>query len=65
MKIKHAILLFALGYCFDFIGAFERIMHTIYANPLLMIGMILKVLGLIVFLYKLLTYPKAKDFLNW
>ena len=65
MKIKHAILLLAIGYCFDFIGALSKILHTVYADPLLTFAMVLKVIGIIVFVYKLFTYPKAKDFLNW
>lgn len=65
MKIKHALLLLAFGYCIDFIGAAEKIMHHRYADPLLLVGMILKILGIIIFLYKLFTNPKAKEFLNW
>jgi hypothetical protein len=65
MKIKHAILLLAIGYCFDFIGALGKILHTVFADPLLTLAMVLKMIGVIVFVYKLFTYPKAKDFLNW
>jgi hypothetical protein len=65
MKIKHAILLLAIGYCFDFIGAFNKILHTAYGDALLAFAMVLKVIGVIVFVYKLFTYPKAKDFLEW
>jgi hypothetical protein len=36
-----------------------------YADFLLMVGMILKVLGVVLFMYKVFTSPKAKDFLNW
>jgi len=65
MKLKHAIILLVLGYCFDFIGALQKIMHTQYADSLLIIGMTLKVAGALLFLYKIFTNPKTKDFLNW
>ena len=64
MKAKHAIILLVVGYCFDFIGGLRKIMHAPAANTLLIIGTLLKVLGALLFLYKLLTYPKWKDFLN-
>ena len=65
MKIKHAILLLILGYCCDFAGALFKILHMMYADPLLVVGMILKVAGLLLLAYKLFTHPKAKEFLNW
>lgn len=65
MKVKHAILLLVVGFCCDFIGADFKILHMVYADPLFVVGMVLKVVGILLFAYKLFTYPKAKDFLNW
>lgn len=65
MKTKHALILIALGYCFEFFGAFQKIMHTAYADFILMIAMILKVIGVVWLVFKLVTNPKAKDFMNW
>ncbi len=65
MKTKHALIIFATGLIFDFIGALFKIMHWSNADTLLIIGTVLKISGLILFLYKLLTYPKTKDFLDW
>lgn len=65
MKIKHAILLLVIGYCCDFIGAAFKILHMVYGDPLFMLGMVLKVVGLLLVVYKLFTHPKAKEFLNW
>jgi hypothetical protein len=65
MKTKHAISLLIIGYCFDFIGALNKILHTPIADNLLIAAMVLKVTGGILFLYKLLTNPKAKEFLDW
>jgi hypothetical protein len=64
MKAKHAIILLLLGFCLDFIGALFKILHTEEANLTLTIAAILKVLGTLLFLYKLTTYPKFKDFMN-
>ena len=64
MKLKHGIILLVLGYCIEFIGALQKIMHSPNANTLLITGTILKVSGALLLLYKLLTHPKAKEFLN-
>ncbi|HLP19493.1 MAG TPA: hypothetical protein VK174_04300 [Chitinophagales bacterium] len=64
MKTKYAIVIFVAGFCIDFIGALLKIMHWPGANALLIIGMILKVAGGILFLYKLLRYKELKNFLD-
>lgn len=64
MKTKHALILLIIGYCFDFIGALLKILHILAADATLTLAAILKVLGGLLFLYKLLTYPKFKDFLD-
>ncbi len=65
MKLKHALIIIVFGYCFDFIGALQKILHEANANNLLIIGAILKVSGILLLLYKILTHPKAKQFLDW
>ena len=64
MKAKNAITLLVLGYCFDFIGALFKILHYPEANTILTIAAVLKVLGALLFLYKVTNYPKIKEFLN-
>jgi hypothetical protein len=64
MKAKHAITLLVLGYCLDFWGALVKITHAPYANTILTIGVIVKTLGALLFLYKLTNYPKIKEFMN-
>lgn len=64
MKAKHAITLLVLGYCLDFIGGLFKILHTAEADITLTIAAILKVLGGLLFLYKLLSYPKFKEFME-
>ena len=65
MKIKHALIYLAVGYCFDFVGALYKILHAEYGDQLLVAGTVFKVVGLMLFAVKLLTHPKAKEFLNW
>jgi hypothetical protein len=65
MKTKHTLIILGIGYCIEFIGTLAKILHIALADFLLTVGMVLKVVGLILFLYKLFTHPKAKEFLNW
>jgi hypothetical protein len=65
MKIKHALFFIAIGYFLDIFGAFQKFMHPSYPDSILMTPSIFKVLGIVILLYKLLTNPKAKEFLNW
>jgi hypothetical protein len=65
MKAKYAVILFTLGLCLDFVGALFKILHWVGADYLLLTGMTLKVVGGLSFLYKLLTHPKVRKFLNW
>jgi len=65
MKIKHTLLLIGLGWSFSIIGGLMKILHLRLADPLLTIGSFVQVIGIIALLYKILTNPKAKEFLNW
>lgn len=65
MKIKHALVIFILGFLINLIGALFKIMHWPFANILLVVATFLEVAGGILFLVKILTHPKIKDFLNW
>ena len=64
MRAKHAILLIALGYCFDFAGAWTKIMHAPYANNLLLIAVCLKVVGVALLAFKIISYEGFKKFMN-
>lgn len=64
MKAKYALVLLAIGCCIIGIGAFMKIMHSPGGDLWLIAGMGLNILGGILFLYKVITYPKVKDFLN-
>lgn len=65
MKAKHALVLYILGLCTELVGALFKIQHWHYADALLIVGTALKVVGVLLFGYKLLTHPKVKEFLNW
>ncbi len=65
MKTKHAILIFNIGLLFSIIGTIIKILHLPFSQIILLIGLITELIGVILFLYKLFTYPKFKDFLNW
>lgn len=65
MKTKHAIILMMIGLCLDFLAVPLKIMHIGGSAGLFVAGSILKIVGGLIFLYKLLTYPKIRSFLNW
>ena len=64
MKAKHALILLLSGYCLDLVGAGMKMLQLGNGSTLLFVALILKLTGGLVFLYKLVTYPKWKDFLN-
>lgn len=68
MKTKHTLIILAVGLLLTFFGALLKITHIeigpANGNNLLTIGMWIKFIGGILFLYKLMTNKKFKDFLN-
>jgi hypothetical protein len=64
MKIKHSITFLVFGYCLDFIGGLLKILHHQYSDLTLIVATILKVIGGLLLLYKLLNHPKLKDIFN-
>ena len=64
MKAKHAIAIFILGYCLDFIGSFLKILHHPGWEPIFTVAAILKVIGLVVLLFKIINYSDLKKFLD-
>lgn len=64
MKAKYAIILIALGYCLDFVGAISKITHAPYANNLLLIAVCLKVVGVMLLVFKIISYEGFKKFMN-
>ena len=68
MKTKYTLIIFAIGLILTILGALFKITHLeiglINGNNLLTIGMFVEIIAIILFLYKLLTHKKLKDFLN-
>ncbi len=65
MKLKHAVTFIIIGHCLEFFGYLQKILHTPIADNILIVATILKILGGILLLYKILTHPKAKEVLDW
>lgn len=68
MKTKHTLIIFAFGLILTILGALFKITHIeiglINGNNLLTIGTFIEIIGVILFIYKLLTHKKFKDFFN-
>lgn len=68
MKTKHTLIILAIGLFLTFAGVLFKIIHAevgpINGNTLLTTGLFFNFIGGILFLYKLLTHHKLKDFLN-
>jgi len=64
MKAKHAIALVIIGYCLEFIGSFFRIVHRPGADLAFLVALVLKVVGALILLFKIISYPKFRDFMN-
>lgn len=64
MKTKHTLIILAIGFLITLVGALFKILHFPYGNLLLLVGMSCEIFGVILLLYKILTHPKLKDFLN-
>ena len=64
MKTKYALIIFIIGILLNFVGALLKIMHWPFANVIFIVSTAMEVVGGILLLYKLLTNPKLKDFMN-
>lgn len=64
MKAKYALIILIVGFALSIIGAMFKIMHWPFASDMLMVSTAMQVIGCITLLYKLVTYPKIKDFLD-
>jgi hypothetical protein len=65
MKLKISLVILVIGYALDFIGAWMKITHQAPADFVLTAAMFLKLIGLLVFVFLLLSHPKVKEFLNY
>lgn len=68
MKAKYAILIFLVGFLVNLLGAWLKITHfsmgPFNGNICLTIGSIIQSIGILIFIFKVFTNQKFKDFLN-
>ncbi len=64
MELKHALILFVIGWCVIIVGSLVKIMHYHGANILFITVTTLQITAIVVFVAKLIKHPKVKDFLN-
>lgn len=64
MKAKHAVFFIALGYCFDFIAGWLKIVHTGGAREVLLAALLLKLGGVVLLAWKIVRYPGFRKFLD-
>lgn len=65
MKVKHSLILIATGYIIYYFGLIYKTTHAGAGDKILIVAAAFKIVGVVAFLIKLVTYPKKKDFLNW
>ena len=65
MKLKHAIILLIIGYCTEAFGALQKILHNPIADKVLTFSTWFIIVAWLIILFKLLTHPKLKEFINW
>jgi len=65
MKTKHAVIILGISICLLVIGALFKVMHWPFAGMMLTVASFLEIIGIILLIYKIWTYPKVKEFLNW
>jgi hypothetical protein len=64
MKVKYILVLFLIGFLFVLVGALFRIQHYPYALVLLFVGTSLKIIAILLSLWKVFTSKKLKGFLD-
>ena len=65
MKIKYRIILLIIGYCLQVFGALQKILHAPIADKVLIFSTWTIIAAWLIILFKLLTHPKFKEFINW
>ena len=64
MKAKYTILLIALGFCLEYLASLSRILHRSEAQTLLILAALLKIVGVLWFAYKVMTYDGFRRFME-
>ena len=64
MKAKHTILMIALGFAIGYLGTLTQIFSRTEANIMIVIGTILKVVGILLLAYKIIKYEGFRKFME-
>ena len=64
MPLKYWIIILVFAFILTMIGAWMKILHKPFADHLLTIGLILKIVAIIFIAIKLIRNPKFKDILD-
>ena len=64
MKAKHTILMIALGFAIGYLGTLTQIFSRREANIMVILGTILKVLGILWLAYKIVRYEGFRKFME-
>jgi len=64
MRIKLSIWILVIGFMIGFIGAWMKITHQFFADFVLGLSALIKLLGLLFLAIFFLRHPKVKEFLN-
>lgn len=64
MKAKHALFLLAIGFVLEFVGGWLKVTHWSTGEYWFLAGVFLKIAGVVLLAYKIVTYPGWKGFWN-
>ncbi len=65
MKIKHILVVILIGFLLTVIGTLFKIQHWPYGYQIFVIGSLIKMIFIILLIWKIVRSGKFKDFLNW
>jgi hypothetical protein len=65
MKIKHLLVGILIGFLFTVVGTLFKIQHWQFAGEIFALGSLIKVIFIVLLIWKILISEKSKDFLNW
>ena len=64
MKIRHVLIFLVIAFVIGFIGALFKIMHWPGSDVILVAAMVLKVIAAVLLVFKVLSLPEVKKFIN-
>lgn len=64
MKVKHIIIIFLIGYILEILGGYFKIMQLMGAPEVFTVAVSLKLVAVVLGIWKLATVKSFNDFLN-